>query len=74
MYLIGMSRSYGVDIENYRRIFESSNDGRIMTFIYCINNLFYSSGFTFEAFLALIGTLNILLIYKITKFLKYHLE
>lgn len=71
LYLIGMFRSQGVDILNYRRVYEDLENSTIVDPGY--NFLMYvgkSIGLELEGFLLAIGLLNLFLIFKICRFLK----
>lgn len=66
LYLFGMSRSSGVDIDNYRRLYET-NDNFVDVGFNLIMLPFQITGTPFEIFLFSIGIFNIVLVYKITK-------
>ena len=69
MYLIGMFAHMVWTLKIIGEFLKVAMTVGIMTLYTAINNLFIH-GFYICTFLALIGTLNILLIYKITKFFK----
>lgn len=71
LYLIGMFRSQGVDISNYRRVYENLENSTIVdpgyNFLMYVGN---SIGLELEGFLLAIGLLNLFLIFKVCRFLK----
>ena len=66
LYLFGMLRSSGVDIDNYRRLYET-NDNFVDVGFNLIMLPFQITGIPFEIFLLSLGILNVVLVYKITK-------
>jgi hypothetical protein len=66
LYLFGMSRSFGVDVENYRRLYET-NDSFVDVGFNLLMLPFQITGVPFEIFLFSLGIFNIVLVYKITK-------
>jgi len=66
LYLFGMLRSFGVDIDNYRRLYEM-NDNFVDVGFNLLMFPFQFTGMPFEIFLFSVGIFNLILVYKITK-------
>ena len=68
LYLIGMSRTAGVDLENYRSHY--MDDGVVISdpAYNAIAHASLSFGLPFEIFLLVIGCINLIILYKVTRY------
>ncbi|MAZ79974.1 MAG: hypothetical protein CMD72_04435 [Gammaproteobacteria bacterium] len=68
LYLLGTYRSSGIDVQNYRNIFEASSNDMFDPGYLALINISKFSGFSFEIFLFSLGVLSSLFYFRISKY------